>query len=68
MSQYLTVPELALVLRRSSWTIYRDAKSGRIPCHRLNRRGRILFDEGEVRAALASNSLSVKDQAPGATV
>jgi excisionase family DNA binding protein len=68
MSQYLTVPELALVLRRSLWTIYRDAKSGRIPSHRLNRRGRILFDPDEVRAALARNGQAGKDQATAAAV
>jgi hypothetical protein len=58
MNPYLTASEIASALRRSVWSVYRDAASGRIPCHRVNGRGRLLFDPPEVRAALAGNGPS----------
>ena len=58
MNPYLTASEIASALRRSVWSVYRDAASGRIPCRRVNGRGRLLFDPAEVRAALAGNGPS----------
>jgi hypothetical protein len=63
MNPYLTASEIAVALRRSVWSIYRDAAAGRIPCRRVNGRGRLLFDPAEVRAALEGNGVSALAEA-----
>jgi excisionase family DNA binding protein len=57
VSEFLTTPEIARILRRSVWSVYRDAAAGKIPAHRV--RGKLLFDRAEVRAALAGNVAGV---------
>jgi Helix-turn-helix domain len=67
VQEFWTAAETATILRRSVDSVRRDAKNGRLPAHRVNERGKLLFDPAEVRAALAGNASS-KDQAPGVAV
>jgi hypothetical protein len=55
MPPFVTVPELAAALRVSPWSVYRNARAGRIPYSRLGDRGKLLFNPVEVIAALQRN-------------
>jgi excisionase family DNA binding protein len=46
--KYLTVKELAKLLRRTPGTVRNDLSQGRIPCVRIL--GRVLFDKGEIES------------------
>lgn len=54
MAKYLTVPELADLLRIKERKVYDLAASGRVPCSRAT--GRLLFPEAEIRAWIARES------------
>lgn len=53
-NEYLTVPELAALLRIKERKVYDLAASGKVPCSRAT--GKLLFPAREVRAWIAKNS------------
>ncbi len=60
--EFLTVPELADLLRIKERKVYDLAASGLVPCNRAT--GRLLFPESEIRAWISSNQTGVKPARP----
>ncbi len=57
--EYLTVHELADLLRVKERKVYDLAASGKVPCSRVT--GKLLFPEGEIRAWMASQRTGPAD-------
>ncbi len=60
--EFLTVPELATLLRIKERKVYDLAASGTIPCTRAT--GKLLFPESDIRAWIATNQSGVRKQRP----
>lgn len=60
--EFLTVPELAELLRVKERKVYDLAASGSVPCTRAT--GKLLFPESEVRAWIAKNQSGQKKPRP----
>ena len=60
--EFLTVPELAELLRIKERKVYDLAASGLVPCTRAT--GKLLFPENEVRAWIASQQVGSKSARP----
>jgi excisionase family DNA binding protein len=52
MTRLLTTAEVAERLRCSVWNVRDLVRAGRLPSVRLKPRGRLLFDEDELRQAI----------------
>ncbi len=61
--EFLTVPELAALLRLKDRKVYDLAASGEVPCCRAT--GKLLFPEKEVRAWLARSATGMDQPRPG---
>lgn len=61
--EFLTVPELAELLRVKERKVYDLAASGSVPCTRAT--GKLLFPESEVRAWIARNQSGHRAPRPG---
>ena len=62
MQEYLTVPELAALLRIKERKVYDLAASGSVPCTRAT--GKLLFPESEIRAWIERNRSGEHKQRP----
>lgn len=61
-AEFLTVPELAALLRIKERKVYDLAASGAVPCSRAT--GKLLFPQSEIRAWIARESSGGTAQAP----
>ncbi len=62
MQQFLTVPELAALLRIKERKVYDLAASGSVPCTRAT--GKLLFPENEVQAWIAKSRSGARTERP----